>query len=416
MRKLLRGLGTFLLFLTVAICFAPTIVPVFLDRIYYRGPPSDHFDGARFFNPGERSAAPHGGPARFFNRWLAGRDERSQWPHHVPVRQGVPPRRIEGDSMLATWIGHATVLVQAGGVNILTDPIWSETASPFPPIGPQRVRAPGVRFEDLPRIDLVLVSHNHYDHLDLPTLKRLWDRDRPMIVTALGNDSILRQAGIGARIGDWGDKVGLFPDCPATARCRAKATVRIERVQHWSSRWGSDRNRALWSGFTVDTAAGKIFFAGDTGRGDGSWASDAARNGPFRLAILPVGAYAPRDVMESNHLDPDEAVETFEALGAGHALGMHWGTFQLTFEPIGEPPRRLASALKRRGIPPGRFVTTEPGWGWLVPPLPAEGSIAGRPGGSGIGAAPRGSSSPRPPRPTGSAGTSAPRSPGARRG
>ncbi|HEV2541581.1 MAG TPA: MBL fold metallo-hydrolase, partial [Methylobacterium sp.] len=188
MRKVLKGIGTALLFIIVAICLAPTLVPPFLDRIYYQGPPSRHFDGERFFNPGpEPTAGGHGGPARFFNRWL-GADERAPWPEQVPVRQSVPPRRIDGEEMLVTWIGHATVLVQTNGLNILTDPVWSEVVSPFPPIGPNRVRAPGVALERLPKIDLVLISHNHYDHMDLPTLKRLWARDRPLIVTSLGND------------------------------------------------------------------------------------------------------------------------------------------------------------------------------------------------------------------------------------
>ena len=382
MRRLLRGTGTFLLFATVALCFAPTIVPIFLDRIYYRGPAGPHFDGERFFNPGEKQGAAHGGsPVRFFGRFLTGRD-RNEWPAHVPVKPSVPPRRVAGDAMLVTWIGHATVLVQTAGLNILTDPIWSETASPFPPIGPERVRAPGVRFEDLPKIDIVLVSHNHYDHLDLPTLKSLWERDRPTIVTGLGNDSILKASGITSRRGDWGERIGFFGHCPATARCRARAHIVVERVQHWSSRWGTDRNRALWSGFTVETEAGNIFFGGDTGKGDGSWVREAARRGPFRLALLPIGAYEPRDVMERNHVNPAEAVEAFIGLGAAHALGMHWGTFQLTFEAIGDPPLRLREALKARGIAPERFVTTEPGLTFSVP-APREPAGASRGDGSG---------------------------------
>src|SRR3954468_23923113 len=282
MRILLRRAGAFLLFLLVALCFAPTLVPPFLDRIYYEGPVSDHFDGRHFFNP----ASPAPGridPRRFFNRWAGG--ERATWPDGVPVHQSVPPPRVAGREMLVTWIGHSTVLIQTEGLNILTDPIWSERASPFWFIGPKRVRAPGVRFEDLPRIDIVLVSHDHYAHMDLPTLRRLWDRDRPLIVTSLGNDAILRSAGIASRALDWGGALRAGP-----------AQVIVERVHHWGSRWGTDRNRALWSGFTVATPAGKIFCAGDPGFGGGAWASEAGRHGPYRLAILPIGAYSPRDV------------------------------------------------------------------------------------------------------------------------
>ncbi|HEX6377181.1 MAG TPA: MBL fold metallo-hydrolase [Allosphingosinicella sp.] len=373
MRTWLRHLGTFLLFLAVALCFAPSLIPPFLDRPYYEGPRSDHFDGQRFFNPdpGPRATL-HGGPARFFNRWLGGSDERARWPEHVPVAPTIPPRRVAGEAMRVTWIGHATVLVQTQGLNIVTDPIWSDRASPFAGLGPKRVRAPGVRFEDLPKIDLVLVSHNHYDHLDLPTLKRLWQRDRPLIVTSLGNDHILGGAGIGALALDWGGERRLEcdgrPDRGVRHRMhRPPCAVRVERNHHWSSRWGTDRNRALWSAFTVETPAGNIFFAGDTGLGDGSWASEAARHGPIRLAILPVGAYEPRDVMQANHLNPEEAVRVFETLRPGLALGIHWGTFQLTFESIDDPPRRLAAATRARGINEGRFVTTEVGRTFGVP-------------------------------------------------
>jgi L-ascorbate metabolism protein UlaG (beta-lactamase superfamily) len=361
MRKWLGRLGSPLLFLAVALCFTPSLIPPFLDRIYYDGPDSGHFDGERFFNPGPaHHAAAHGGPMRFVNRWL-GDDERAKWPESVPIRPTVPPHRVVGGEMLVTWIGHATVLIQTEGVNILTDPIWSERASPFSFLGPRRVRAPGVRFEDLPRIDLVLVSHNHYDHMDVPTLKRLWERDRSLIVTSLGNDAILRRAGIGAVGLDWN---GSHPF--------KAGVVLAERNHHWSSRWGTDRNRALWSAFTLRMPGGNLFFAGDTGFGDGSWAGEAARAGPYRLAILPVGAYLPRDVMKNNHMDPDEAVAVFERLGAQTGLGVHWGTFQLTFESIDDPPRRLAAALARRGIARTRFVTTEVGRTFTVPPaLPA---------------------------------------------
>jgi L-ascorbate metabolism protein UlaG (beta-lactamase superfamily) len=361
MRTWFRRLGTLLLFLAVALCFAPSLIPPLLDRVYYEGPRSDHFDGERFFNPGSAGqSGAHGGPARFLNRFV-GSSERARWPDHVPVRPTVPPRRVEGNEMLVTWIGHATVLVQTRGLNILTDPIWSERASPFAGIGPKRVRAPGIRLEDLPRIDLVLVSHDHYDHMDLPTLKRLWDRDRPLIVTSLGNDSILRKAGVQARAFDWGQAT------PCRLQSRPACFVTVERVHHWGSRWGTDRNRALWSGFTISLPGGNVFFAGDTGFGDGGWAAEAARHGPFRLAILPIGAYEPRDVMQANHMDPDEAVRVFEALNPKMALGIHWGTFQLTFESIGDPPKRLAAARRARGIEEGRFVATEVGRTFRVP-------------------------------------------------
>jgi len=349
-RSALKWLGTALLFALVALCFAPTLVPPFLDRVYYRGPVSGHFDGRHFFNPG--AGTPRRlDPRRFLNRWASG--ERAAWPESVPVSPAVPPRRVAGDDMLVTWIGHATVLVQTAGLNILTDPIWSARASPFAFVGPRRVRAPGVRFADLPRIDLVLVSHNHYDHLDLPTLRLLWQRDRPAIVTSLGNDAILRGAGIDAVALDWGQA------CVRPGRFEAI----VERNHHWGSRWGADHNRALWSAFTVRTSAGNIFFAGDTGWGDGGWAREAARHGPFRLAILPIGAYQPREVMRESHLNPQESYRVFELLNPARALGVHWGTFQLSFEGIDDPRREIAGLDRGHG----RFVTTEVGRTFRVP-------------------------------------------------
>ena len=359
MRKLLRRIGTALLFLVIALCLAPSLIMPFLDRIYYRGPASDHFDGARFFNPGAApTPASGGGPARFFNRWLSG-EQRAAWPARVPVTPTRPPARVAGDRMLVTWVGHATVLVQAHGLNILTDPIWSERASPFSFAGPKRVRAPGIDFDALPRIDLVLISHNHYDHLDLPTLKRLWDRDRPRIVTSLGNDTILAGEGIEAIAADWRQDVPIGGD----------ARVRILRNHHWGSRWGVDRNRALWSAFSVTLPSGNIFFAGDTGWGDGRWVDEAAAAGPYRLAIIPIGAYEPRDFMKNSHVDPAEAVAMFERLRPGAALGIHWGTFQLTFEPIDQPRQRLEALKRARGIAPERFRATEAGRSFEVPRL-----------------------------------------------
>ncbi|MBX3560406.1 MAG: MBL fold metallo-hydrolase [Sphingomonas sp.] len=355
MRTWLRRLGTALLFAAVAACFAPTLVPPFLDRIYYRGPASDHFDGARFRNlepdPPRRSRP--GG----FLRSMVTSDERARWPDSAPVTPTVPPQRVEEDAMRVTWIGHATVLVQTAGLNILTDPIWSDRASPFSFAGPRRARAPGVRFDDLPKIDLVLVSHNHYDHLDLATLRRLWERDRPTIVTSLGNDTILRRAGIDVQARDWGGRVTLGD----------RTQVIVERNHHWSSRWFVDRNRALWSAFTVLTPSGNIFFVGDTGWGGGAWVREAARRGPFRLAIIPIGAYEPRDFMRANHIDPAEAVEMFEILRPERAIGVHWGTFQLSFEDIDAPRLELAARLRARHIAPERFVTLEAGESLDVP-------------------------------------------------
>jgi len=359
MRRIAGWLGRILLALLVAALLAPSVLPPFLDRIYYRGPVSDHFNGARFFNPDGEQGTGGGQRNRALLTFILGED-RVKWPDHVPVTPSRPPARVAGEAMRVTWIGHSTVLVQTQGLNILTDPIWSERASPFSFIGPKRVRAPGVRFDDLPRIDLVLLSHNHYDHLDLATLERLWRRDRPLIVTGLGNDTLLGWHDIPAKALDWGQVLAIRPGI----------AVKSERVHHWTSRWMVDRNRALWTGFAVTLpSGGNLYFAGDSGEGDGSWAVVAARDGPYRFALIPIGAYRPRGLMSGNHIDPAEAVAAFEKLGVQDALGIHWGTFQLSHEGVDEPPADLRTALHAARIDSARFRTLEAGQSWDIPPL-----------------------------------------------
>lgn len=364
MRRALGWAGRGLLFLAIGAMLLFSALPFFLDRIYYRGPVSGHFDGARFFNPdGEDTGSrPPGGRSRagFLTRWVTGTDERAPWPDTVAVAQARPAQRIDGNRMVATWVGHATLLIQTQGLNILTDPIWSDTAGPFG-FGPRRVTRPGIRFEDLPRIDLVVVSHNHYDHMDLATLKRLWDRDRPRIVTSLGNDTILRGAGIEATALDWGRRLTLANRCgigmvlPDShgGRCppAAAVSVAVTRNHHWGSRWFADRNRALWSSFTLILPGGNVFFAGDTGMGDGRWPDEAAKLGPVRLAAIPIGAFRfePGGMAIGSHIGPVDAVEVYRRLGAPMAIPIHWGTFRLSFEARDTPPGLLRAATACTG-------------------------------------------------------------------
>jgi L-ascorbate metabolism protein UlaG (beta-lactamase superfamily) len=380
-RRILFWLGAGLLWAIVALCLAVVFTPPFLDRLYYRGPASSHFDGAHFFNlDGDRSPPAPPGTKRtgFLTRWIMGDDDgRPDWPDAVAVKPAKPQPFAAPRGMTATWVGHATVLVQAAGLNILTDPIWSDVASPLPPFGPKRVAQPGVRFDDLPKIDLILISHNHYDHLDLPTLKRLWARDKPKIVTSLGNDAILRDAGIPATALDWGQSVsgaqlnGLpeaVIQCNSYEHC-PDYRVHVTRAHHWSSRWGTDRNRALWSSFVIETRAGNIFFAGDTGAGDMAWPAEAARIGPIRLALIPIGAFRFwKGQMQSDaHIGPVQAVELFEKLGASTAIPIHWGTFRLSYEKLDTPPRMLELALRCEGIERKRFAPLRIGQSLAVP-------------------------------------------------
>jgi L-ascorbate metabolism protein UlaG (beta-lactamase superfamily) len=358
-------MGT-LLAIAAVVLAVMLILPRALDDRYYVGPRSDHYDGERFFNPGSR--APSKGLTDLLRWRLSG--TRAPWPGQVPVVPAKPAARIDGDAMVVTMVGHASVLVQTAGLNILTDPVWSERASPFSFIGPRRVRRPGIAFDELPKIDLVLVSHNHYDHLDLDTLERLWRRDRPMIVTPLGNDALMARRGMTAVARDWGQSVEVDE----------RVSVTVERVQHWSTRWRYDANRALWGGFTVTTPGGNIYFAGDCGYDRSAFRSVAERRGPYRLALLPVGAYEPRWFMTYQHMNPAEAVRSFADLEARYAVGMHWGVWQLTDEAIDAPREALAAALRSAGIAPSRFEALEPGASRSIP-LPAGTADAATPAG-----------------------------------
>jgi len=291
------------------------------------------------------------------------------WPESVPVTPSVPPRRVAGDAMLVTWVGHATVLIQTQGLNILIDPVWADRDSPVKGVGPLRVRAPGIRYADLPPIDLVLISHDHYDHLDEHLMRHLWARDHPLIVTGLGNDIRLAGWGIDSVARDWGGRVSVRPGID----------VIFDRAHHWSARSTDDKNLTLWTGFTITLPGGNLYYAGDTGPGDMRWAAEAARHGPVRFAILPIGAIHTDGKPSGNHIAPAQAVSAFETLHAGTALGVHWGTFELTDEPIDLPPRLLAQSLAREHIAPDRFRVLEAGGQWSIPPLaPSSSSPAPR--------------------------------------
>jgi L-ascorbate metabolism protein UlaG (beta-lactamase superfamily) len=320
---------------------------------YYDGPVSDHFDGTRFFNPGhpdtDRSLAD-------ILRWRF--SERSISWSPLPGRQVVPAARVDG--LNVTMIGHASILVQASGHNLLIDPCWSDRASPLHWAGPKRANPPGVAFDQLPTIDTVLISHNHYDHLDIATLKRLWARDRSRIIAPLGNDRVVTRTaeGIAVETLDWHDQRALGEGIRVT----------LTPAQHWSARGVRDRRMALWGGFVIATPAGSVYFAGDTGYGDGAIFRDLAqRHGAPDLAILPIGAYQPRWFMSAQHVDPAEAVQIMIDVGAHHAIGIHWGTFQLTNEPMLEPRDKLIAELARRDLPADTFVAVLPGDRWTKP-------------------------------------------------
>ena len=320
---------------------------------YYSGPVTDHFDGVRFSNP---PGGPIMKPFSEFLKWQIGGGEREGWPDAYPSPfTDKPPARVEG--LRIVMVGHASLLVQAAGLNILVDPIWSERASPFASFGPRRVNRPGIAFRDLPKIDAVLVTHNHYDHLDRATVSRLWQAHRPRIVTPLGNDAIIHEFDDTIRVEtyDWGAAVPLSD----------AVNVHLEPAYHWSARGVTDRRMALWCAYVLTTPAGAVYHIGDTGYGDGApFRAVRERYGAPRVAILPIGAYEPRWFMQPQHMNPEEAVRVFRDCGARQALGHHWGTFQLTDESVERPLEALAAALAEHEIPPERFRALRPGEAW----------------------------------------------------
>ncbi|MDQ5985067.1 MAG: hypothetical protein CSYNP_00771 [Syntrophus sp. SKADARSKE-3] len=335
---------------------------------------SDHFDGIRYFNPDvpqdplySPGSAPKRGATWWVWNWILGNDW-PEWPEMKDIPPGPRPfARVRKGEISVTPVGHSTFLIQMDDLNILTDPIWSDRCSPLSWVGPKRHSQPGIRFEDLPSIDVILVSHNHYDHLDLPTLERLAEKGTPRSIVPLGNLNLVKGAGIPTVDElDWWQSVRLSPD----------VTITLVPAQHFSSRTLWDRNKTLWGGFVISSPSGNIFYSGDTGYGP-HFQEIARRFSPIRVALLPIAPFRPQKTNDSPpayrlivHMGPVEAVKAHLDLGAPFTIAAHFQVFRLGIEGFDDAVTVLASTLKEHNLKPGSFVAPVFGQAIIMPPMP----------------------------------------------
>jgi L-ascorbate metabolism protein UlaG (beta-lactamase superfamily)/outer membrane protein OmpA-like peptidoglycan-associated protein len=338
---------------------------------------SDHFDGLRYFNPSVPGIPPDSSSGQISKRrvtwwvwnWILGND----WPEW-PKAQDVPPGprpvvRVPTGVMSITPIGHATFLIQIDGLNILTDPIWSNRPSPISWAGPKRHIKPGILFEDLPPIDIVLVSHNHYDHLDLPTLERLAEKGTPHAIVPLGNIKLVKSAGIPAVDElDWWQSVRISPD----------VTITLVPAQHFSLRNLANYNKTLWGGFVISGSLGNVFYSGDTGYGP-HFKEIARRFSPIRVALLPIAPFRPQKMNDTApahrsiiHMGPAEAVKAHLDLGVPFTVAAHFQAFRLGMEGFDDPATVLTSALAENNLKPDAFVVPVLGQAIVMPPMTDE--------------------------------------------
>jgi L-ascorbate metabolism protein UlaG (beta-lactamase superfamily) len=311
-------------------------------------PKTDHFDGDQFFIEG---APPVKG---FFEllKWQLGGD-KTPWPKWIDDNETPQVKStVDANEVWITHINHASHLIQIKSLNILTDPIFSERASPMSFAGPKRIRAPGIQLENLPKIDVVLISHNHYDHFDLDSIRELEKKFNPLFLVPLGNAELLKKAGA-SKIQelDWWESKNLNPEI---------GQITLVPVHHWSARGFFDRNKALWGGFVIKNANLQIYFSGDTGYGR-FFKETFEKLGPMDVALIAIGAYAPRWFMRDQHVNPEEAVLIHQELKAKLSIGSHFGTFPLTDEGYDQPVIDLAKALEAKGLTEKDFMAPKNG-------------------------------------------------------
>lgn len=312
-------------------------------------PLSDHYDGEHFFNPGR----PPQKSFFEFLKWQWTKDKK-EWPSKVQnTATPVLSQNLSTEDLSATFVNHASYLLQLGKINILTDPVFSERTSPVQWAGPRRVRPPGLELNQLPEIHIVLISHGHYDHLDEGSVRELARKFNPLFLTPLGNGQYLKEYGAEKVIElDWWNQAEtVFSDLD----------IHLVPAQHWTQRGLFGRNKALWGGFYLVYKNFRIYFAGDTGYNQNLFYSIRDKFGDPSLSLLPIGAYEPRWFMQDQHMNPDDAVLAHRDLNSKFSLGIHFGTFQLTDEGFSEPATDLRNALEKYKVNPSEFIAPENG-------------------------------------------------------
>lgn len=313
-------------------------------------PASDHFNGKTFFQPDDLRP---GGRRRDLLRWkLTAR--RRRWPEQVTAEPQAPPPVPRADDVVATWIGHSTFLLRTPCFTALTDPVFSDRASPFAWAGPRRVQPPAIALAALPPIDAVLLSHDHYDHCDLGSLRALAKgaAGDAVFVAPLRHRDLLASAGARRIVElDWWERHTLGQ----------QAGVTLTPARHWSNRLGSPRNHRLWGGYLLTLGEKRVWFVGDTAYAGEIFRAVRERCGAPDLALVPIGGYEPRWFMESVHINPVEAVQLHRDVGARLSVAMHWGAFQLADEGRDDPVRELVAARAAAGVPEADFRILPPG-------------------------------------------------------
>lgn len=286
--------------------------------------------------------------------------EKPEWPKLPKDKQATTkpniPKNNNDDQIMVTYINHSTTLIQMGGKNILTDPIWSSHAGPYGILGVKRSIYPGVEMEDLPNIDFILISHSHYDHLDLPSIELLVKKHRPLIITGLG---VTRYIDYCQEALENCYELKWWENLKTT---NSEVSFNFVPAYHWSSRYLFDKNTSLWGGFVIESKKDKVYFAGDTGFSDGEiFKQIKEKYGHISLSLLPIGAYKPDWFFSSMHTSPSEAVKIFKILGSSYAIPIHYDTFELTDDKYDDPLNDLKKALKEENILASKFIILSPG-------------------------------------------------------